>query len=100
MHHTFGQPGSEQVDEVGAVHAEDGVPARRVGDLNRRDEAAVVAQIGRPGADARAPALHRGAQAHALEMAHRIRRHEDAGADLAERRRLLVDRNLQSGLGA
>ncbi len=84
-HHTRGQTGGEQVDEVGAVHAEDGVPAGRVGHLDRGDGRAVMAQVVRPSADARTPSLHCGAEAHALEVAHRVRRHEDAGAHLAQR---------------
>ena len=87
------QSGGEEIDEVGAVHAEGGVPARRVGDLHRRDRRAVVAEVMRLRADPGAPFLHRGAEADALQMAHAVRREVDAGADLAERRGLLVDRD-------
>ena len=54
-----GQVGGEEIDEVGAVHAEGRVPARGVGDLHRRDRRAVVAEVVRLRADPRAPFLRR-----------------------------------------
>ena len=57
---------------------------------------AVVAEILRGGADARAPALDRGPKADALHLAHAVGREENAGADLAERGRLLIDRDGQA----
>ena len=89
-----GQVRGEEIDEVGAVHAEGRVPAGGVGHLHRRDRRAVVAEIVRVRADARAPFLHRRPEADALAGGARVRRDVDAGADLAERRRLLVDRDV------
>ena len=63
--------------------------------LHRRDRRAVVAEVMRAGADPRAPSLDRRAEADPLQVAHAVRRQEDAGADFAERRRLFVDRDLQ-----
>ena len=40
-----GRFGGEQIDEVGTVHAEGGVPAGRIGHLHRRDRRAVVAEV-------------------------------------------------------
>ena len=90
-----GQVRGEKLDVVGAVHAEAGIPARGVGDLHRRDRGAVVAEIRGCRADAGAPALDRAAESDALEVAHRVRRDVDAGADLADRRGLLVDGDAQ-----
>ncbi len=61
-----GQVRGEEIDEVGAVHAVGGVPARGVGDLHRRDRRAVVAEVVGLRADQRAPFLDRGAEADAL----------------------------------
>ena len=61
--------------------------------LNRRDGRTVVAEILRLGADPGAPFLHRGPESHPLQLAHAVRRQEYPGADLAERGRLLVDRD-------
>ena len=47
-------------------------------------------------ADPRAPFLDGGPEAHTLQMAHRVRRQIDAGADLAQRGRLLINRNAQA----
>jgi hypothetical protein len=66
VHDAGGQRGGEEIDEVGAVHPEGGVPARRVGHLHGRDGGAVVAEVMRAGADPRAPLLHRRSQAHPL----------------------------------
>ena len=54
-----------------------------------------MAKIMRAGADARAPLLDRRAESDALHLPHAVRRDENAGADFAERGRLLVDRHLQ-----
>ena len=86
-----GQVGGEEIDEVGAVHAEGRVPAGGVGHLHRGDRRAVVAKVAGARTDPRAPFLDGGAEAHALQVAHRIRRHENAGADLAQRGRLFID---------
>jgi len=90
------QIAGEEIDEVGAVHAVGRVPARRVGDLHRRDRLAVVAEVVRLRADQRAVFFRGGAEADALQMAHRVRREIDAGADLAERRGLFVDRDAEA----
>jgi hypothetical protein len=55
-----GQVGSEEIDEVGAVHAEGGVPAGGVRHLHRGDRRAVVAKVAGARADARAPFLDGG----------------------------------------
>ena len=73
MHDACRQRLGQEFDEVGAVHAEGGVPAGSVRHLHRRDRRPVVAEILRAGADPRAPLLDRGAQAHALQMAHAVR---------------------------
>ena len=90
------QRAGQHVDEVGAVHAEGCVPARGVGDLNRRDGTAVLPEILRSGPNPRAPFFHRRSQADALQLPRAIGRDEDAGADLAKRRRLLIDRDLEA----
>jgi hypothetical protein len=91
-----GQVRREQVDEVGAVHAEGCVPAGGVAHLDRRDRRTVVAEI--PGArtHARAPLLDGGAEPDALQMAHCVRRHEQARADFPQRGRLFVNGNAQT----
>src|SRR4029079_6698595 len=48
------------------------------------------------GADPGAPFLRGRAEADPLQMAHAVRREIDAGADLAELRRLLVDRDVEA----
>ena len=90
-----GQVRGKKPDVVGAVHAEAGIPPRGVGDLHWRDRRAVVAEIGGFRADAGAPALHRAAEPDALKVTHGVRRNVDAGADLADRRSLLIDGDAQ-----
>ena len=90
-----GKVRGEKFDVVGAVHAEAGVPSCGVGDLYRRDRRAVVAEIRGFQADTGAPALDRAAEPDALEVTYRVRRDIDAGADLADRRGLLVDGDAQ-----
>ena len=91
-----GQGRGEEFDQVGAVHAERGIPTGRVGHLDRSDGCAVVTEVMRLGADPRAPFFHRGAEADALQLTHAVGREIDAGPDLAERRRLLVHRHFQA----
>ena len=90
-----GQTRSEKLDVVGAVHAKTGIPPRGVGHLNWGDRSAVVAEIRGSRADTGAPALDRAAEPDALQVSYRVRRHVDTGADLADRRGLLVDGNVQ-----
>jgi len=85
MHGPDGQMGGEEIDEVGAVHAEGRVPAGAVRHLDRRDPRPVMTEIRRRRPDPRAPFLDRRPEAHALQLAHRIRCHEHARADLAQR---------------
>ena len=75
------------------MHPERRVPARGVRHLDRRDRRAVVAEVVGTGADPRAPFLHRRLQSDPLQMPHAVGGEEHAGADLADRGRLLVDRN-------
>ena len=96
VHDLRGQRCGQERDEVGAVHSEGRVPARRVGHLHRRDRRAVVAEIARGAADAAAPSMHGRPELDALQLAHAVGRQEHAGPDLAERRRLFVDRDLEA----
>lgn len=80
-----GEGCGEEVDEVGAMHAEGGVPTGRVGHLHRGDRRAVVVEVVRVRADARTPLLDRWTEADAFEVAHAVRCDEDASANLAER---------------
>ena len=91
-HRSRRQGGGQHVDKVGAVHAEGRVPAGGVRHLHRGDRRAVVAEVMRVPADPRAPFLHRRLQSDPLQMPHAVRRQEHAGADLADRGRLLVHR--------
>ena len=91
-----GNAPGQHFDEVGAMHAEGRVPARGVRHLDRRDRRAVVAKIVRTVADPGAPLLHRRSETHALQMPHAVRRQEDPGPDLSERRRLLIDGNIEA----
>ena len=45
MNDFFRQRARQDVDQVGAVHAEGRVPARGIGDLHRRDRRAVITEI-------------------------------------------------------
>ena len=45
VHDACGQVGGEEIDEVGAVHAEGGVPAGAVRDLDRSDRRPVMTKI-------------------------------------------------------
>ena len=83
---------AQQVDEVGPVHAEGRVPAGGVRHLDRGDRSAVVAEVVRVPADPCARFLDGALQSDPLQMPHAVRRQEHAGADLADRRRLLVYR--------
>ena len=94
-HYALRQPLRQELDEVGAVHAEGGIPAGSVRHLHRRDRRPVVAEILRTGADPRAVLLDRCAQAYALQMPHAVRGDEHAGADFAQFGRLLVDARLK-----
>src|SRR5262245_1825624 len=64
----------EQLDKIGAMHPECGVPARRVGHLDRRDWGAVMAEVMRAGADPRSVRLDQWSQSHSLQLAHAVRR--------------------------
>ena len=86
----------QYLDEVGAVHAEGGVPARGVGDLHRRDRRAVMAEVVRARPNPRAALFHRRSEAHPLQLAHAVRRQKHPGADFAEARGLLINRHPQA----
>ena len=96
MDQACGQRGGQHIDEVGAVHAERRVPARGVRHLYRRDRRAVVAEVTGIRADPRAPFLHRRFQPNPLQLAHAVGGEKHAGADLADRGRLLIDRDLET----
>ena len=96
VNHAIRQIGGEKVNQVGSMHPEDGIPPASVRHLNRRDRRSVVTVVVRTGPHPRAHSLHGRAKAQAFEMAYRVRRCENAGTDLAERRRLLVDRDVQA----
>ena len=89
--HALGQRLRQEPDEVGAVHAECGVPAGRIRYLDRRDRASVLTKILRVRTNAGAPFLDRRLEADPLHLADAVGRQENARADLAELRRLLVD---------
>ena len=78
------------------MHAEGGVPARGVRHLDRGDRRAVVAKIVRTVADPGAPSFDLMSEAYPLQLPHAVRRQKDPGADLAERRRLLIDGNIEA----
>src|SRR3954469_12480611 len=78
------------------MHAEGGVPARRVRHLDRSDRRAVVARIVRTVADPGAPSFHLRPETHALQLPHAVRRQEYPCPDLAERRCLLIDGNTEA----
>ena len=86
----------QELDQIGAMHAECRVPSRRIRHLHRRNRRAVVAEILGVAADARAPLLNGWPQPEAIKMPHTVWGYEDAGADLAECGRLFVDVNVES----
>ena len=55
-----------------------------------------MAEVAGIRADARAPFLHRRFQSDPLQMAHAVGGEKHAGPDLADRGRLLVDRDLET----
>ena len=94
--HDAGRQGARQdVDEIRAMHAEGGVPAGGVRDLHRRDLRAVVAQIARVAADARAYVLDRPGEPDAPELAHTVGSEKHAGANFADCRCLLIERDVE-----
>src|SRR6516164_5480815 len=95
-HHALRQRRGQYLDEVSAVHPECRVPAQRVGDLNRSDRRAVVAEIMRADANSSAPLLYRWSKANPLQLAHAVRCQEHPRTDLGEGRRLLVDGNVEA----
>jgi hypothetical protein len=93
VHDIIGEPVREDCDEVGSMHPEEGVPPLGVRGQDRSDRGAVVPEITRAGTDASSQLLDRGPHAQPLQLAHAIGSQEDAGTDLAQRRRLFVDRS-------
>src|SRR5438445_7631442 len=77
------------------MHAEGSVP-RRVRYLDRGDRRAVVTKIVRTMADPGAPSFHLMSKACPLQLPHAVRRQEYPCPDLAERRCLLIDRNIEA----
>src|SRR5215216_5182360 len=78
------------------MHAERGVPARGIRHLNRGYRRAVVAKIVRTVADPGAPSFHLISKAHPLQLPHAVQRQEYPCSDLAERRCLLIDGNIEA----
>ena len=89
----------EHVDEVRPVHAVHGGPAGGVGGHDRRDPGAVVAVVGRSLTHPAAGLVDCLAKAEPVQQAHAVRPYQHAGADLAERGRLLVDRYVDARPG-
>ncbi len=91
-----GQCARQHLDEVGAMHAEGGVPARGVRHLHRRRSArrhgGNSANRGRPWR----PIVPPEARAPPAAIAARCSASGTPCPDLAERRRLLVDRNIEA----
>src|SRR5262245_3145614 len=73
------------------MHPECGVPACRVGHLDRRDRCPVMAEVMRAGTNPGSMLLDQGPQSHPLQLARAVRRYENACAYLTEGRGLLVD---------
>src|SRR5215217_5244920 len=78
------------------MHAKGGVPARGIRHLDRSDRRAVVAKIVRTVADPGAPSFHLISKAYPLQLPHAVRRQEYPCPDLAERRCLLIDGNIEA----
>ena len=95
MNNACGQVGSEEFDQVGAMHAKAGI-AGRVSHLHRRDRRAIMAKIARVRTHARTQFLDGGAQPHALQMTNRIRRHINARANFTQRGRLFIHSNFNT----
>lgn len=81
----------EELHEIGAMHAEGGVPPGGIRHLHGRDLGAVGAEVARVAADASAEPRHLAAEADALELPDAVGCDEDARADLPQRRRLFED---------
>ena len=94
MYDTGRQVGGEKINKVGAVHAVARVPGG-VRHLHRRDRRSIVAKIVRVRPHPRTPFFDSVPEPHTLQMAHRIRRHINAGANLPQRRRLFINGNAQ-----
>ena len=86
-----GEVGSEEIDEVGAVHAKGRVPAEGVRHLHRGDGRAIVAKVVRARTDSCAPFLDGGPEAHTIQVTHGIRCHKNTSADLAQCECLLIN---------
>ena len=96
MNGAGGQGARQHLDQIGAVHPEGRVPARGVRHLDRRNRRSVMAEIAGIRTHAGAPFLHRRSQSDPLQMPHAVGGQKHAGADLADLRRLLVDRDPQT----
>ena len=84
-HHAWRQSARQHLDQVGAVHAERGVPACGVRHLNRGYRRAVMAEIVRTVADPGAPSFHLMSQTYPLQLPHAVRRQKHPCPDFAER---------------
>ena len=78
------------------MHAEGGVPARRVRHLDWGDRHAVVAKIVRTVADPGTPSFHLRPEAYPLQLPHAVRRQENPCSDFTERGCLLIDGNMEA----
>ena len=84
VHHVRGQPLGQHGDEIGAVHAECRVPARRVRHLDRRDRGPVLAEVPGIRPNPGTPFLHGRTQPDPLQLADAVRGQEHPGADFAK----------------
>ena len=89
-HRSVRQGVGQHRDQIGAVHSERRIPARRVRHLDWRNGRSVVAEIAGVVADTRPPFFHRWFQSYPLQMPHAVGRQKHAGAHLADSRSLLV----------
>ena len=89
----------EHVQQVGAVHPIEAIPAAGVRHHDRPDDRTIHATVLRSAADAGSDRGQGGAQTHAFQLTQAVREDEDPGADFAECGRLLEHRNFHSSAG-
>ena len=95
-HRSVRQGVGQHRDQIGAVHSERRVPARGIRHLDWRNRRAIVTEVAGVVADAGAPLFHGRSQSHPLQMAHAVGSEEHTSPDLADGRRLLVNRHLKT----
>jgi hypothetical protein len=81
----------QELDKIGAVHSECGVPTGRVRHLDWCNRRPVVAEIVRSRTNPRSPFFDGWTQSDPLKLAYAVRRQEYPGPDLAESRGLLIN---------